>query len=56
MKTQTEADRKVGWTIQKSIPSFRTQSLRMAAGIPSWDPVAVKVFWISPGWRLHSPT
>ena len=39
---QTEADRKVGWVVQKPIPSFRTQSLRTAAGLPPWDPVAVK--------------
>ena len=39
-----EADRKVGWAIQKSIPSFRIQSLRMATGLPLWDPFAVKVF------------
>ena len=44
MKTQTEADRKVGWAVQKPIPSFRTQSLRTAAGYPPWNPVAVKVF------------
>ena len=43
-KTQTEADRKVGWAIQKPIPSFRTQSLRTAVGLPPWDLVAVKVF------------
>ena len=43
-KTQAETDRKIEWAIQKSIPSFRTQSLRMATGLPPWDPVAVKVF------------
>ena len=43
-KTQTEVDRKVGWAIQKPIPSFRTQSLRTATGLPPWDPVTVKVF------------
>ena len=39
-----EADRKIGWAIQKPIPSFRPQYLRTAAGLPPWDPVAVKVF------------
>ena len=42
MKTQTEADRKVGWAVQKPIPSFRTQSLRTAAELPPWNPIAVK--------------
>ena len=27
-----EADRKIGWTFQTSIPSFRTRSLKTAAG------------------------
>ena len=56
MKTQTEADRKVGWAVQKPIPSFRTQSLRTAAGYPPWNPVAVKVSRVSSGWRLPTPT
>ena len=43
-----EADRKIGWAVQKPIPSFRTQSLRMAAGYPPWNPVAVKC----PGFYL----
>ena len=38
-----EADHKVGWAIQKLIPSFRTQSLRTTARLLPWDPVAVKV-------------
>ena len=50
------ADCKVGWVIQKPIPNFRTQSLRTAAGLPLWDPVAVKVSRISPEWRLHFST
>ena len=51
-----EADRNVGWAIQKPIPSFRTQSLRTATGLPPWDPIAIKVSQILPGWQLHSPT
>ena len=45
-----ETDRKVGWAIQKPIPSFRTQPLRTAAGLPLWNPVAVKVSRILSGW------
>ena len=32
---------KVGWAFVKPIFSFRTQSLRTAAGLPPWDPVVV---------------
>ena len=39
-----EADREVGWAIQKPIPSFWIQYLRTAVRLPPWDLVAVKVF------------
>ena len=55
-KTQTETDCKVGWAVQKPIPSFRTQSLKTSAGYLPWNPVVVKVSRISSGWRLPTPT
>ena len=43
-----------GWVGQiKSIPSFRTRSLKTVSGYFSCNPVAVSVSRLSSGWRLH---
>ena len=43
-----------GWVGQtKTIPSFRTRSLKMAFRYLPWNPVVVKYSRVSIGWWLH---